>query len=614
METQSLGQFIPLIQIEPSKTNPRKRFDEKELEDLAASIKVHGVMQPILVRISPEYAADELMYEIVAGERRYRASGMAGVKTIPAVIRELNDLETLQLQIIENLQRSDLHPLEEAKGFKALLDNKDAASWNADQLAEKIGKSRSYIYGALKLNDLCIYAQDMFMDGKFGRDGKHGREIALLIARIPGEKLQTQAAKEIAEQDHYGNSMSYRAALKHVQDRYTLKLSGAVFKITDEHLVPTAGSCKTCPSRSGNCPEAFPDIESPDVCTNPDCFNGKKLAHIAQLKDSGSHVLEGAAAKKIMPHSWDLHTDYVKLEDNCPGRSESLQKVLGKDASGVITIVDPNGGKLVQVAKKADVTAALQAKGIEVTFGNSRNYSAEEKEKERQIKIENNFRIKLLAAVSEKLKPQLETDYRLEDYEQTIVASVMLNRLDHDSAKRLLKLLEIPFTTDEGPHKAIGLLNNSLAAMTSAQRMLLVMQMALIGECYANQYNTAEPERLLEMAKNNGIDISSIREAAESQFAPKNKAAKNPKTASTPPIAAQANELEGAEKPDEVAEVAAPAEAKKLPPGMQKSKDAFLAKQARKNAKTPKDESANADVLSVPADKAAGTVTEVANA
>lgn len=526
--------------VHPSPTNPRKRFDQVKLQELANSIEKHEVMQPIVVRPMPGMFE---AYEIVAGERRWRGSKLAKKTTVPAMVQELTDLEVLQLQVIENAQRDDLHPLEEAKGYKAILDNQDTGHWNVDQLAEKVGKSRSYIYNTLKLNDLCLYAQDMFLDGRLGRDGQSGREIALLIARIPGEKLQTQFTKEICGTDWQGDRMSYRTALRLVQDRYTLKLSSAPFKITDPDLLPSAGSCKECPHRSGNAQQDFPDIENPDVCTNPDCFNDKKNAYIEQLKMNGSKVVEGAQARKLLPGGWDLHGDYVKLSDNCPGSKESFEKILGHEADYVVTIINPTDGKLVTVAKKEDVKEALQEKGIDVTFGNSRNYSAEEKEKERQVKIENVYRLNLLKALSEEIRPQLEEDFSLEDYEQTIVARTMLDRLDHETCKKLLRFLSIPFTTEEGPYKARKQLDASIAKMTSAQRMLLILQLALIGDCCASGYNLSPPENLLEIAKHHTTNPENIRAEAEDQLAPKSKAKKNPETVPPPIPAAQAQDI-----------------------------------------------------------------------
>jgi|GEM_PF-3320325 len=274
----NLGRNLPIDSVFPSRTNPRKRFDEKKLEEMAASISIKGVIQPIVVRPHPENPLEH--FEIVAGESRWRASKLANMETIPGVVRELTDLEALELQVMENLHRVDLHPLEEALGFKELLaksQTEDLVGFTVEDMAAKLGISKTHIYGALKLTELCTYAQDKFLAGKFGR------ETAILIARIPGTKLQESATREIVGSEE-AEPMSFRKAKEHIHARYTLKLKSAPFRLAAwvVDLIPDAGSCKTCPKRSGNTPELFSDIESADVCTDPDCYTAKCEAHKAK--------------------------------------------------------------------------------------------------------------------------------------------------------------------------------------------------------------------------------------------------------------------------------------------------------------------------------------------
>ena len=168
--------FIELPLIEPSLTNPRKTFNEAKLQELADSIKASGVHQPILVRKLPGARVADTsfepggcrprevrpVYEIVSGERRYRASKMAGADTIPALIRELGDDQVLEVQIIENLQRDDLTELEEAEGYEALMQH---SGLSADQVGAKIGKSRSYA----KLAKLRLLPSEVCSDHVFLR-------------------------------------------------------------------------------------------------------------------------------------------------------------------------------------------------------------------------------------------------------------------------------------------------------------------------------------------------------------------------------------------------------------------------------------------------------------
>lgn len=138
-------QALPIELIRPNPNQPRRRFGEKELEDLTASIRERGVIQPLIVRPHPTQSG---AYEIVAGERRWRAAQRAGLHALPALVRELDDTEVIELAIIENVQRTDLNPVEEALGYRQLMDR---FGHTQERLAEGLGKSRSHIANLLRL-------------------------------------------------------------------------------------------------------------------------------------------------------------------------------------------------------------------------------------------------------------------------------------------------------------------------------------------------------------------------------------------------------------------------------------------------------------------------------
>lgn len=140
---------VKLSEIEPNPDQPRKNFDKAALDELSENIKKYGLIQPIVVRST-------LMgtYQIVAGERRWRASMQAGLKTVPVIIKDLDDAQTMEIAIIENLQREDLNPIEMAKGFKSLMDT---FSLTQEEVAEKVGKSRSAVANTLRLLELGKY-------------------------------------------------------------------------------------------------------------------------------------------------------------------------------------------------------------------------------------------------------------------------------------------------------------------------------------------------------------------------------------------------------------------------------------------------------------------------
>ncbi|MDN2699248.1 ParB/RepB/Spo0J family partition protein [Janthinobacterium sp. SUN073] len=297
--------------IRPSYTN-RKRFNQTALEQLAANIKEVGIVQPILIRpVTPTVDAPQ-HFEIVAGERRWRAGNIAELQRGPTMIRKLTDLQAREIQLLENLQREDPHPMEEAEGFQELMLN---AGYTADRLVEKLKKSRSHIYGRLKLCALTTEVREKFLDDAITPS------TALLIARIPVPALQIKALGEISAPIYQGTGepMPYRAALRHVQQNYMVDLTRALFKLTDATLLPLAGACTKCPKKSGNQPEVFSDTKSADVCTDPNCYAEKRMAHdalaIAAAGKGGIPVYEGEeGATRYRKNTNDKYTLYVKAD------------------------------------------------------------------------------------------------------------------------------------------------------------------------------------------------------------------------------------------------------------------------------------------------------------
>ena len=178
---------LRIADIEPNRGQPRKEFDEQALAELSQSIMQHGVLQPILVRPLPLGG-----YQIVAGERRYRASRMAGLTEIPAVIRELSDNETMELALIENLQREDLSPIEEAKGYKTLIDT---YSMSQEQVAQTVGKSRPAVANTMRLLLLPDDVIELVENG----DISSGHARALLS--LEDKALMSNVADEIVKKN-----------------------------------------------------------------------------------------------------------------------------------------------------------------------------------------------------------------------------------------------------------------------------------------------------------------------------------------------------------------------------------------------------------------------------
>jgi len=176
-------QLLPLHKIEPNRSQPRQDFDEEELAALAESISVHGVIQPLTVRLQ-----DSGYYQIIAGERRWRAARMAGLSEIPAVIVEADDKKAMELALIENLQRQDLNPVEEALGYQSLMDDYGLTQ---DETAQRVGKSRSAVANTLRLLNLPMEILEKLRFGQL----TPGHARAILSLKDP--KKQLEAAQKI---------------------------------------------------------------------------------------------------------------------------------------------------------------------------------------------------------------------------------------------------------------------------------------------------------------------------------------------------------------------------------------------------------------------------------
>lgn len=176
---------LKIKQIKPNPGQPRKKFDETSLSELTESIKNNGILQPLLVRKKGK------SYEIVAGERRYQAAKRAGLEEVPVIIRDISDEEVFQLALIENLQRSDLTPIEEAQGYKQLIEQNGLTQ---EQLGKVLSKSRSAITNTLRLLDLPTEVQDLIADGKL--TAGHARAILA----VPNEEGRIKLAQKVIDE------------------------------------------------------------------------------------------------------------------------------------------------------------------------------------------------------------------------------------------------------------------------------------------------------------------------------------------------------------------------------------------------------------------------------
>lgn len=266
MQNSSEFQYIAIDTITESTTNPRRTFEESKLAELAKSIRTNGLIQPITVRPLAQG------FEIVAGARRFRAAQLAEQFSLPARIVDIDDTQALEWQLVENSQRVDVHPYEEAQGFQRLLD---MPGYDVAALVEKSGKSAAHVYARLSLLQLEPTIAEAFSAERI--TASH----ANLLARLPQEH-QTTAYDQCWRkdwQDKEPHLLPAKQLAAWIQTNLYLSLAEAPFSKENPTLNPPAGACVTCPRRSGFNTSLFADVQG-DQCLDAPCFHTKVNAHL----------------------------------------------------------------------------------------------------------------------------------------------------------------------------------------------------------------------------------------------------------------------------------------------------------------------------------------------
>ena len=382
--------------------NPRKRFPKQSLEELADSIRSHGILSPLLVR--PTKRADHLpgvddAFELVAGERRFRASEIAGLDRIPVLIRELTDCEVREIQLIENLQREDVSAFDEATGYAELLELKgeDGESlYNIDKIAEAIGQNREYVTQRLRVRKTpraLLEALD---------EGRVGVKVCESVGRIPAAEDREKIVEEILEPMFKDTPLSLRETLDLIASDYMVDLRRAQFDRNDPELVPEAGTCEACPYRSGNCEDIQSELQSgpkrgisPHICTSPACFRSKSEAAWRALSgEEDVEVLPDQEAEKEFTERGLRYGSKIVDLNAPPSYEQSGQfdikktwKQLAKGADlPTRKARNPHTGEILEVADlklaKEAVNLAAEKRGSSSPF--KKSTSEEDKERRRK--------------------------------------------------------------------------------------------------------------------------------------------------------------------------------------------------------------------------------------
>jgi len=476
-EKQGQGDVeIGLLKV--SNFNLRRHQSKEALNDLRKSIMERGILTPLLVR------PVDGVYEIAAGHRRFQCAKELKLEKVPVVIKPMTDEEILEIILIENLQREDIHPLDEAEGFYSLMK----MGMDAESVAVKVGKSESYVYHRMKLRELTEKGKKLFYEGKLSPGH------TLLISRLQ-PKDQDKALKECFEQWNGERALVSLHTLRNwIERNIYLDLNSARFKKEDENLVPDAGTCAACPKRSGFNKSLFDDIQKQDICTDRGCFGKKMEAFLKKTKEtldddvinlSTDYYTHG---KDVLPTS--KYTEIRKGDERCGFMKKGIV-VEGQDLGKVIEVC---------IGEKCRVHHPGTVK------------SPEEKKKEKKERDQKKIEQKTREAIFNKILEKIPDNIGKE--ELRLVARCVAERLWGDHQRQIAKRRGFEATKKKGYVDYKETIDKYLDSPTLKPEEIwkFLLEMVLI-QFLPKPWDPKKDE-LLKLAKQHGINPKKIEKEA----------------------------------------------------------------------------------------------------
>ena len=501
---------LPLAQLQESPTNPRRRFDEHSLNELAASFTAQGVLQPLLVR-----AVEDGKYEVIAGARRLRAAKLAVLKDVPVRIVALSDSDCVVAQLVENIQREGVHPMEEALAFDALL-RLESPRYDIAAVAQKAGKSPSFVAQRQRLVELIPSIVEAFLVDQI--DVGH----ALEIAKLPQSQQERAFDAVFRSVWHGGKDTRVAIPLRDftawIAQNILLSLDKVPFDKNDAMLVPEAGSCADCPKRTGFNTLLFGEMGNQhDQCSDANCFNSKINRFVEKQIEAKPKLVQittahGAGSNSILPRS-----RYVALQ---LAKATKAKKPLSpyqkpcKHMTEAIVVDGIERGRTTNVC--VEPTCAVH-------FADRRAPDpaqlAEEREQRRKElekrKLETTIRHRTLAEVLRKVGAPLDRA------DLVLIANAMLNRtepLRRETLARRHKMVDGSTSEVTYPQVQKGL-QRLFRQLDESGLSKLIVEIVLLGS--VESASQEETDVLTTTARRYRVDVAKVRATVVAEFAAK---------------------------------------------------------------------------------------------
>jgi len=351
-------ELLDVDALKPSPHNPRANLGN--VDELAASIKAQGLLVPLLVR--PLGVGDEV-YEVVSGHRRLKAAQQAGLDSVPCDVRALTDVQALEVNLTEQINKMDLTPLEEGQACRKLVE---LSGYTPQQVGMKLGQSTSWVVKRLALCGLAPEAAQHLAEGKVSLT------VAAALAALPTQDLQAEALHRLEDAPTWEVGETAEEKVAYLREKVCRSLKGAPFDAKSETLVPEAGACTACPhnSASNRMPGLFDNAKASPTCANPDCFEEKAeaawQAKTAKLKEAGAKILPAATGDKLfrngnsLPYSSKyVDADAVEHKDKAKRTWAQLVEALPEDARPQLHVVRDREGHVRKLYLEAKAHEAV---------------------------------------------------------------------------------------------------------------------------------------------------------------------------------------------------------------------------------------------------------------
>lgn len=516
MQNQNDGEYrnVAIEQLEESATNPRKRFNEVSLKELAESFKSQGVLQPLVVRTKN---SDANKYEVIAGARRLRAAQLAELKSVPVRVVELSDSDAVLAQVTENLQREDIHPLEEAFGFRSLLNLNDS-NYSIATLAAKAGKSEAYVLGRIKLTELVPSAAEAFLKDKIAIGH------ALLIAKLPvPQQKEALTACFRSTWTSEGNTpvlVTVRELATWIESNILLQLESAPFDKHDQTLLAKVGACADCPKRTGFNQLLFADVRK-DSCTDPQCFQAKIDAHVKKAIETRPKLIQISSAWNSREGVPLGRNRYLELDIKKPANGKSklspYQRVCEKTVDAII-VDGSRRGQTVKICAEPScrVHRSNQPSPEQIERGR-----IEERERIERDKLTITVRHRILATILERISAPFKKA------DMVIVAEALIEHLPHHQALLLAKRNRIEIKQEsDSPQE---LLTKQTSRWDESNLCRFLLEASLLHSAYHLPSNK-ELDGLTVTANRYRVDAAKLQTIVAKEFAAKRGKDKSRKT------------------------------------------------------------------------------------